>query len=254
MLLQRMKPTTLVTGLVLVIVVLGVGVAELAGSPPKLGTLLPKPNLFGIAAGMQTTTGSMLQNTKALQDKVGVVNQDLSQLAKQESILNQQQQTGKQLTEQLTRQQELTQGGVNLMKNILSKEKTTEQKTGTVSHQTAGLSSQVLGSESSLGQLAGAITTTNQESIHLNSQMDALLSALNTSMDEFKLFGQVDQLLPSLGGIGGLLPSVGQGVGKGVTGVLSGVGSSVGNTLGGTVGNTVGGTLGGLTGGLSGHH
>lgn len=235
MLIQNLKPPTVVVGLILVILIGGTGIAELAASPPSLTHLLPKQNLFGIAAGLQTTTGSMLNNTKALQTKVDVVNQNLGQLSKQEQILNHQEQTGQQLATQLDKQQQLTQGGVQLMRGILSREKTTSTLTDNVSNRTTGLTSQVLQSETSLDHLSHAIAITNQQSVHLNSQMDALLAALDDSMQEFKAFGQVDKLL------GGLLKS---GAGLPI------VGNSIGNSVGNAVGKTLGTTLGGLTGGL----
>jgi hypothetical protein len=248
MMMPKLRPSAAVTGLVLVVLV-GGGIAEWATMQPKLSGMMPKQNLFGIAASMQTTTGNMLSNTKALQTKVDGVNENLGQLAQQEQILGQQEQTGKQLSGALTRQQQLTSHGVSLMKNILSREKKTGQLTNTVSKRTTGLASSVVQSEGALGGLANGVTVTNQESVHLNNQMDALLSALDESLQEFKSFGQVDQLLGRLG-LGSLVPTLGQDASTGISKTLS----SVGGTVGSTVGNAVGGTLGTLTGGLLGQH
>jgi hypothetical protein len=248
MMMPKLRPSAAVKGVVLAVIIGGAGIAAMT-MQPKLSGMMPKQNLFGIAASMQTTTGNMLSNTKALQTKVDGVNDDLGQLAQQEQILGQQEQTGEQLSGALARQQQLTSHGVALMKNILSREKKTAQLTDTVSKRTTGLASSAVQSEGALGGLANGITVTNQESVHLNSQMDALLSALDESIQEFKSFGQVDRLLSKLG-LGGLLPTVGKDASTGVSKTLSSVGGAVGNT----VGNAVGGTLGNLTGGLLGHH
>ncbi len=246
------------TGIVLAAVVAAAGVAEIALSHPSLSGALPKQNLFGIAAHMQSTTGSMLANTKALQSRVQTVNQQLSQLSQQEQILSQQQQTSQQMTAALSRQQQLTTNGVSLMRNILNREKTTRSITKSVADETNQLSGNVLQSEAVLTNLANSIQVTNQESVQLNGQMDELLSALNTSLDEFKLFGQIDQLLTNPLSVGSHLPALAHGVtstltqtvgkaGKTVLGAVGNATNSVNQSTGNALGNTLN-SLGGLTG------
>lgn len=246
-----------VTGIIVAAMCAAAGIGDLAASQPALAGALPKQSLFAIAASMQSTTGSMLTHTKGLQGRVQTVNQELNQLSKQEQILTEQQQTSQNMASALTTQQQLTAHGVSLMQSILTREKVTRSITGNVAKMTSGLSNNVLDSETELSGLSGSIVTSGQESVQLNGQMDQLLSALDTSLQEFRIFGQVDQLLKNPLGKGSLLPSLAQSAtgtltktatkaaGSTVGAVQNATNSVVGNTLGNTLGNPLN-ILGGL--------
>lgn len=178
-------------------------IAGLAVSIPVKGLsgTLQSHNLFALIGNLGGTTGSMLRNTQALHKKVQYVEGELGQLNTEESILQQQMVTGSQLSQQLVRQETLTRTDVQLMQQILIRQGQSVNLTGQVATQASQLSTSVQQNVQQLTQLGGSLNTANQESATLNQQMSQLLYELDQATQEFRLFGQVNQLLSGAGAL-----------------------------------------------------
>lgn len=172
-----------------------------------LTSSLQSHNLLALIGNLGGTTGSMLRNTQALHTKVQYVEGELGQLNTQESILRQQLVTGNQLRQQLATQETLTGTDVQLMQQILSRQQQSVSLTGQVAAQAKELSSSVSQNVQQLNYLAGSLQTASAESSTLNQQMSQLLYQLDEATLEFRLFGQVDNLLSGAGGLLGTGPS-----------------------------------------------
>ncbi|QQE78289.1 hypothetical protein [Alicyclobacillus sp. SO9] len=161
-------------------------------------------NLFHLVGSMGDTTTSMLHNTQSLHQQVTQVSKQLSQLQHQEQIVGQQVTTGAQLQSSLQTQVNKTQTDVTLMKEILKTETITAKGTGTIASASHGLLNEVSANNQQLSQLQGALHQSVTQSSALNQQMNSLLQELSSSEQEFRLFGQLHQLLPGiLSGSGG---------------------------------------------------
>jgi hypothetical protein len=161
--------------------------AQTANTQPK--------NLFALIAQLNGTTSQMLANTEGLHQQVQQVQGKLGELSAQELILQKQMQTGKDLAQALSTQEQLTGQGVALMGQILDREKQSVMITDHVSQQADQLAQHVSQNADTLQQLAGPLNTSAAESEVLNGQMDQLLAELSKSQDTFRLFGTLDDLL-----------------------------------------------------------
>jgi hypothetical protein len=219
-----------------------------AGAPLVQKQLSAAPNIFSLVGSLHGTTAKILTNTRDLGAQVNQVESKLSDLTQQEQILNQQTATGQALASQLQTQVALTSHNLDLMRQILTVEQATTTVTNELPQKSSLLASQIGGSANVLNSLDSTLATTSTESNALNAQMDTLLSELQSSQQEFRVFGQVNQLLR------GLNPGVGNPAGllskplKSLTGALSG-NALTGNVLSpassalGSVTNAVGGVL-----------
>lgn len=180
--------------------VIAVLAAAFSLAPVKgLGAKIQSHNLLALLSNLTGTTDSMLLNTQQLHTKVLTVQNELGQLNKQEAIIQQQQQTGQELASQLAIQEKLTTEDVNLMGQILVRQKQSVQLTGDVAHKASSLSISVGKNANMMDQLLQALNQSGQTSNTMNQQMNQLLAELDQSMQEFKFFGQVDKLLSGLG-------------------------------------------------------
>lgn len=173
---------------------------------------LAKHNLFQLVGNLDVTTSQILQNTRQLDVQVNHVAGQLNELTTQEDILDQQQRTGQALSTQLSTQVVLTQRNVALMQQILTAEEHAGTAAMKVQRGSQTLASVIAHNNTVLSQLDSTLGTANSESNQLSAQMDSLLGALETSKQEFRLFGQVDQIL---GGnpLGGATSVLGQATG-----------------------------------------
>lgn len=219
---SSMNRALLVTGLVGCAVVV-----VLCGAVVTHAKNLAKHNLFSLVGTLNQTTGTILQNTKALNQQVDTVENKLSQLSTQETIMQKQVQTGGELQSQLSTQIRLTTQNVNLMSQILQSEKTALTATNQVQHQSDALEGQIGENAAVLKGLLQTLGNINASSASLNDKMNGLMTELTSAKQEFRLFGQVNQLLGAPSSPLGSVPSV-----------LGG--SSLGNTLGNTLGTATG--------------
>ncbi|MDQ0189613.1 hypothetical protein JI721_09020 [Alicyclobacillus cycloheptanicus] len=196
------------------VVILAAIVAAVSAVPKSTWSGLAKGNIFALVGSLNGTVGQMLQHTHALDTQVQEAQSQLGQLEQEEAIVQKQAATGEQLKQTLQTQRQLTENGVNLMQQILTEETQLSHTTGQVADQTGQLTGVVAANANQLRGLLGALQTSNQESNELGNQLDSMLAQLNDSVQEFKLFGQVDNLLSSL-------------LGKQTTGTLTGGLSSV---------------------------
>ncbi len=170
-------------------------IVSLLEAPIGMGAYIRGHNLFNLVSGLGQTTDSMLGHTKELAVGVNHVGSQLNQLTVQESLLQQQINTGQDLANQLALQQSLTGQSVSLMGQILQRQEFTSKLVGNVAGKAQDISASVSQNVPSLTQLAEYLDTTNIESNHLNGQLDSLLQELSVSIDEFKFFGHIRQLL-----------------------------------------------------------
>ncbi|GMA62543.1 hypothetical protein NZD89_22460 [Alicyclobacillus fastidiosus] len=173
---------------------------------------LAKQNLFQLVGNLDVTTSQILHNTRQLDLQVSHVAGQLNELTTQEEILGQQQTTGQALSTQLSTQVVLTERNVALMQQILTAEEHAGTAAVSVQRGSQTLAGVIARNSVVLSQLDNTLGTTNSESNQLSAQMDNLLGALATSQQEFRLFGQVDQIL---GGnpLGGATSLLGQATG-----------------------------------------
>ncbi|MCI0183772.1 MAG: hypothetical protein OWR52_01595 [Acidibacillus sp.] len=185
--------------------------------------LTTKGNLFTLVGTLRGTTNQMLANTATLVSKVQTVEGQLGQLNEQNQVLQDQVQTNEQLAEQLTTQTNLTQHGIALMQEILGHEKEAQGIAATVASQSDQLAVTLGENTQSLQQLVGDLQISNGQSVQLYGKLGELLSQLAEAKQEFRLFGQLNQLLPSIthsiGGIGSVSKTVGT-LTHGLTGSL----------------------------------
>jgi ABC-type transporter Mla subunit MlaD len=155
-------------------------------------------NLFALIDEMSGTTSQLMENTNALHQQITQVEGQLGQLYAQDQIVSKQLQTTQQLAQALSTQEDLTQNGVSLMQQIMTR----EQKSVALTHQVADQAIQMTGTVQqnvgTLQQLLAALSLSNQESAAMNGKMDALLSELSNSENNFKFFGQLNNLLSKL--------------------------------------------------------
>ncbi|WAH36144.1 hypothetical protein [Alicyclobacillus dauci] len=210
---------------------------------------MAKQNLFSLVGNLNITTGQILTNSQELNGRVGEVEGKLQQLEAQSQILNQQTQTGKSLSDQLSTQIALTTNNVATMEQILHVEQKTSTVASHVQNQSQSLANTIEKNATVLMQLDKTLGTANNESSRLNSQMDNLISELQSSQQEFRLFGQVNDLL----GHKGLLGNATGFLNKSTSGLLGGSkgAGSASQAVGGATG-ALQKTTSGLTGGLLG--
>lgn len=233
---EAARNRTMKVVIALVILVLIIGAISIV--PKSALSNLAKNNIFALVGSLNGTTGQMLQHTKSLAVNVDHVKGQLSQLETQQKIIQEQTATGQKLQQELTTQKQLTVDGVNLMEQILSGETSLSKVTSTVADQTGQLTGVVRDNAVVLGNLLGALNTSNKESNELSGQLDQLLAQLGDSKQEFKFFGQVDTLLHGLLGkstssSGSTIPSLG-GLLGGSTTSSSNSASASGSTQSGT--------------------
>ncbi|ARU63299.1 hypothetical protein CBW65_21665 [Tumebacillus avium] len=153
------------------------------------------PGLFALLYDLTGTTGSMLEHTEQLHQKVQGVESKLAQLEEQERILARQQETGERLGQELSRQVKLTEQGVTLMAEILEGEQESVQLTSQVTVKVSSLTQDVGQNAALLDRLADPLARAGQESAGLSGQLDLLLAELNRSRETFKYFGKLKDLL-----------------------------------------------------------
>lgn len=189
------RPTQIGVIALAIVGVVGIGAAVAKQIHPKA---LAANNLFSLVGQLKGTTGSMLENTQALDTEVNRVQTQLAQLDTQEQILNQQATTGQALALQLQRQVQLTGQGVDLMRQILIREHATATITGRVANLTSNITAGLSQNIRDASNLTDALNLTANTSTALNGQMDSLLAELARSEQDFRFFGQVNHLLPTL--------------------------------------------------------
>ncbi|WP_035462400.1 hypothetical protein [Alicyclobacillus macrosporangiidus] len=172
-------------------------------------------------AQLAQSTQQVYQNTKTLSSGVQSVALQLQQLDRQEQIL---QQTGQSLEAALATQADLTAQGVSWMRDILERQRQTQALTHQVAGTAQAMAPAVSDNASGMMSLEAALRDASNSSAALNGQLDALLRELASAQQEFRLFGQLQQLLPI--GVSG--PQSGLG---GVTGAVRSAVGSVLNAL-----------------------
>lgn len=215
-------------------------------------------NLITLVHQLDGTTGQIVNRSADLKSRVGLVDQRLSLLPTQVEILQEQTNTGQQLSAALNTQQQLTQHGVQLMQQILSKERTNDQLTEHLSLASGSMIGTLTQNANSLQQLLGALQTATNGSAELNQQLNTLLAALQQSLTEFRLFGQLHTLLSQLPNLlqksplGGVTAPVSKALGDTVSS-LGNATSSLGQSLASTggLGKGAGGLLSSLGKGMS---
>ena len=235
-----------ITGLVLAITA-----GVVAGAPLVQKQLSAAPNIFSLVGSLHGTTSKILTNTRALNTQVNLVESKLSDLTQQEQILTQQIATGQALAGQLQTQVGLTSKNLDLMRKILTVEQATTSLTNQLPQKSTLIAAQIGNSAKVLTALDSTLVTTSQESSTLNSQMDTLLAELQSSEQEFRAFGQVNQLLAGLNPGTGSAASLLSKPLKSVTGALTGNSLSGGNVISGnTLPKTASSALGSVTNSL----
>lgn len=206
------------------------------------GRALAKNNLFALVGELNGTTSAMLQHTQALSSQVTDVQNQLQALQKQESILQSQEKTGTVLAKSLNRQETLTQQNVDLMQQILAAEQQTAPVAAVLAQKSQALQSAIGQNAQVLSGLNGSLLGASQGSTRLSAEMGPLLSELANAKQEFRSFGQVNQLLKSVG-----LPNATDGLLSGLASATSGPLSGLANATSGN-GSGQSGILGGLLG------
>jgi len=212
------RPTQLITAIVAVVCVAGLGVVAAKQVQPKT---LAANNLFALVGQLKVTTASMVGDTESLQAQVNHVQTQLQQLDAQAQILRAQAQTGQALATQLQRQVSLTTEGVDFMKQILMREHQTATITAQVATLTSSLTAGIDANTRQAENLTGALERVAATSNVLSGQMDGLLAQLTRSEQDFRFFGQINHLLPTL-----TQPLLGNGTGSGSGTVLPSNGTS----------------------------
>lgn len=205
--------------LVTAIIVLFAGsvVASLSVPTPSLRT----KNIFHLTFLLGTTTNQMVKNTANLSDNVDQVKAKLGQLNNQETILREQAATSRNLNRALNTQVELTSHGVNLMKQILTNERASAVDAQVVAIQTTQLTNIVGTNTGTLSRVVGSLGISETNSQTLSRELDDLITQLNASLDEFKVFGQLHGIISGLTkGTG--LSGITSGVTNGISGLTNG--------------------------------
>jgi SMC interacting uncharacterized protein involved in chromosome segregation len=143
-------------------------------------------------------TGTMLEDTSQLSDKVGQVGGHLASLDVQKEELAKQVQTNGAIAGQLDKQLALNIEARDLMQQILSVQGQTSQLTNQVAAEALSATGQVI---KTTNQLAGVGETTgelNNSTSALSGRLDALIRELDASADSFRFVGRITKLLNML--------------------------------------------------------
>lgn len=213
------KPTAAVAAVAAAMALVG-----LAAQPGAVRGLSTAAAPLQQVAQLAQSTQQVYQNTKTLSSGVQAVAQQLQQLDRQEQILQQQLQTGQSLEAALATQADLTAQGVSWMRDILERQRQTQGLTHQVAGTAQAMTPSVSDNASGMMSLEAALRDASNSSAALDGQLDALLRELASAQQEFRLFSQLQQLLP----IGGSGPQSGLG---GVTGAVRNAVGSVLNAL-----------------------